>query len=396
MKRDVVVSGIGLVSVLGEELQDYTALFDGLPQKSLTEALGPFLIHPLCNLSFEKQIPRKGDQRQMEVWQRIGVYTAGLALLNSNLAGQAELLSKTHMIIAADGGERDETVDNALMSGIRFASDRGAYLNERLMGSLRPTLFLAQLTNLLAGNISIIHGVTGSSRSFMGEEAAGVSAIRTLYARIASGQVELGLVGAANNAARKDLALNYAFGGALFKPPYLPVWSRGQTHAGVIPGSMGAFLVLEEREHALARGAKIFARITYAASDRCARLPGEAKKNLEQLYKGLKPQLKGEQLAVLSCASGVAPITQEEEEFWHSRQKEVVLRAIGSLIGHGPCAQAPFACALAALALDANRFFVPFEEKERALSSAQQIIISSAGHWRGEGMLLLEQESDHA
>ena len=38
------------------------------------------------------------------------------------------------------------------------------------MSDLRPTLFLAQLSNLLAGNISIVHGVTGSSRTFMGEE----------------------------------------------------------------------------------------------------------------------------------------------------------------------------------------------------------------------------------
>src|SRR3712207_8516744 len=39
-------------------------------------------------------------------------------------------------------------------------------------GGLRPTLFLAQLSNLLAGNISIVHGVAGSSRTFMGEESA--------------------------------------------------------------------------------------------------------------------------------------------------------------------------------------------------------------------------------
>ena len=46
------------------------------------------------------------------------------------------------------------------------------------MQDLRPTLFLAQLSNLLAGNISIVHGVTGSSRTFMGEESSGVDAVR--------------------------------------------------------------------------------------------------------------------------------------------------------------------------------------------------------------------------
>ncbi len=55
------------------------------------------------------------------------------------------------------------------------------------MNDLRPTLFLAQLSNLLAGNISIVHGVTGSSRTFMGEESAGVDAVRIALARIAAG-----------------------------------------------------------------------------------------------------------------------------------------------------------------------------------------------------------------
>ena len=41
---------------------------------------------------------------------------------------------------------------------------------------------LAQLANLLAGNISIVHGVIGSSRTFMGEEGAGIDALRIALA----------------------------------------------------------------------------------------------------------------------------------------------------------------------------------------------------------------------
>ena len=74
------------------------------------------------------------------------------------------------MIVAAGGGERDLTVDSNILTDIKHAANPAAFLNERLMSDLRPTLFLAQLSNLLAGNISIVHGVTGSSRTFMGEE----------------------------------------------------------------------------------------------------------------------------------------------------------------------------------------------------------------------------------
>ena len=70
------------------------------------------------------------------------------------------------------------------------------------MSDLRPTLFLAQLSNLMAGNISIVHGVTGSSRTFMGEEPAGVDAMRIALARIQAGQSDLALVGGAYNAER--------------------------------------------------------------------------------------------------------------------------------------------------------------------------------------------------
>ena len=70
------------------------------------------------------------------------------------------------------------------------------------MSDLRPTLFLAQLSNLLAGNISIVHGVTGSSRTFMGEEAAGVDAVRIALSRIDAGQSDIALVGGAYNGER--------------------------------------------------------------------------------------------------------------------------------------------------------------------------------------------------
>ena len=121
------------------------------------------------------------------------------------------------MIVAAGGGERDVAVDGAILTGVRKAANPDAFLNERLMNDLRPTLFLAQLSNLLAGNISIVHGVTGSSRTFMGEEAAGVDAVRIALARIAAGQSDIALVGGAHNGEREDLLLLYDAGGHMLR-----------------------------------------------------------------------------------------------------------------------------------------------------------------------------------
>ncbi|HQS46189.1 MAG TPA: beta-ketoacyl synthase N-terminal-like domain-containing protein, partial [Xanthobacteraceae bacterium] len=168
-KRDVWITGIGLVSSLGEGPQaNWQALAAGTAPVTDTERFAPYVVHPLVKVNYDSQIPKKGDQRQMEPWQRIGTYAAGLALDSAGIAKNAEILGETDMIVAAGGGERDFLVDAAILNDMLVSNDTGRLLNERLLSDLRPTLSLAQLSNLLAGNISIVHGVTGSSRTFMG------------------------------------------------------------------------------------------------------------------------------------------------------------------------------------------------------------------------------------
>src|SRR5262249_37907923 len=153
----------------------WQALADG-KAKFDAATYAPYIVHPLPSMSFDAQIPKKGDQRQMEPWQRIGVYAAGLAIDRAGVKGNAGILGRMDMIDVAGDRWRDLSVDGAILSGLPTAGakpgEHDRFLNERLMNDLRPTLFLAQLSNLLAGNISIVHGVTGSSRTFMGEESA--------------------------------------------------------------------------------------------------------------------------------------------------------------------------------------------------------------------------------
>jgi 3-oxoacyl-[acyl-carrier-protein] synthase II len=158
------------------------------------------------------------------------------------------------MISPPAGEGRDVAVDGTVLTGLPKAPKPEAFLNERLMSDLRPTLFLAQLSNLLAGNISIVHGVTGSSRTFMGEESAGVDAVRIALSRISAGQSEVALVGGAHNGERPDLLLLYGFGGFNLKGKFAPVWERGPK--GGCARFAGAFLLIEERRHAEKRGAK--------------------------------------------------------------------------------------------------------------------------------------------
>src|SRR6478752_8248508 len=250
-RREVWITGVGLLTCLGEGLESvWSHLERGDPPPYDDKSFAPYVVHPLAPMSFDKQIPKKSDQRQMETWQRVGVYTAGLALSDAGIAGKPELLDHTDMIVDAGGGERDIAVDTAILSGMRKVAEPAAFLNERLMSDLRPTLFLAQLPNLLAGNISIVHGVTGSSRTFMGEESAGIDAVRIAHARIGAGQSDIALVGGSYNGERPDLLMLYEFAELALKNGYAPIWERGNTRPGFALASLGAFLVIEAREHA--------------------------------------------------------------------------------------------------------------------------------------------------
>src|SRR5258708_3491382 len=99
--REAWITGIGIVSCLGEGPEaHWLALNSGRPQPNLT-SFAPRIVHSLAPLNFDLQIPKKGDQRQMEPWQRIGTYAAGLALDNAGVKGNAEILSHMDMIVCA-------------------------------------------------------------------------------------------------------------------------------------------------------------------------------------------------------------------------------------------------------------------------------------------------------
>jgi 3-oxoacyl-[acyl-carrier-protein] synthase II len=387
--REVWITGIGIVSCLGEgDEAHWQGFAEGLI-KIDAERFAPYLVHPLAPLDLDKQIPKKGDQRQMEPWQRIGTYAAGLALADAGVKGNAELLARMDMIVAAGGGERDIAVDAAILTNKPKSANPGAFLNERLMSDLRPTLFLAQLSNLLAGNISIVHGVTGSSRTFMGEEPAGVDAVRVALARIEAGQSELALVGGSHNGEREDLLLLYDAGGHMLHAPFQPVWER---RSGMVLGSLGAFLVLEARGHAEARNAKPLARLARVLSERSARPTGAVSAALTRMWQTLVPHGARAGMAVISGATGAQPATNEERA-WLKSLPEVPVRATGSLLGHGLEPQFSMNIALATLALGREKLFPPAGSSgvEREYEGPlERVAVTAVGHWRGEGMALVE------
>jgi 3-oxoacyl-[acyl-carrier-protein] synthase II len=65
-RREVWITGIGIVSCLGEGAEaHWQKLNEGKPSADTT-TYAPSIVHPIVAIDFDKQIPKKGDQRQME------------------------------------------------------------------------------------------------------------------------------------------------------------------------------------------------------------------------------------------------------------------------------------------------------------------------------------------
>jgi 3-oxoacyl-[acyl-carrier-protein] synthase II len=394
-QNDVVITGVGIVTCQGVGKEPHIALLTAADAPKTvveTEKFKPYPIHPLPEVDWSQQIAKRGDQRQMENWQRIGVFTAGLALDDAGLKEDLEACGTMDMIVAAGGGERDINVDTLIVDEGLKRNDREVLLNEKLTTELRPTLFLAQLSNLLAGNISIVHKVTGSSRTFMGEEAAGISAVETAFYRIKSGESSHALVGGAFSAERLDMVLLFEAIGSHSRGDWQPLWSRDV--GGITSGSLGAFLVLESRAHAEARGAHIYSTISSIEGDRGNRTGGNLEKRLERLLEPAR-SLPTDSTAIFSGSSGTPELASREKAVLEHQFPGAAIRGFGGVTGHGLEAHFTLGLALAALAIDSEAKVPPFDSgHEKSMrSGTRAAVVTTVGHQRGEGVAVLSADA---
>jgi 3-oxoacyl-[acyl-carrier-protein] synthase II len=383
-----LITGVGLVSSVGDGADEHwSRLGEGAAVHPVVDdrLAAPYALHTIGEIAYETQIPGRGDRRQMGPWQLLGTYAAGQALSDAGLAGDAEAKSRMNLLVAAGTAERDPESDTAVLGHVRSLPADGPALNRQMMDTLRPTLFLAQLANLLAGNISIVHKVTRSSCTFMGAEMAGVSVVENAVARIRSGADQLFLVGGAFIAAADENLCVLAGLGRAWKGPWRSVWQRAGEGGGAITGSVGAFLVIESAEHAARRGAPCYGEIERIVSGRDA--PGSEACPIRRITGQLTPG----PLLVLSGASGIEPQTGAERkslEELGSRAFAPVVRGFANVLGLAEEAHFPAGLALAAIAARRRAAYDPFDDsgfEEPAQAAPERILVTTCGQWRGAG-----------
>ena len=93
-----------------------------------------------------------------------------------------------------------------------------------------------------------------------------------------------------------------------------------------------------------------------------------------------------------SGATGAEPATREERS-WLKTMPNLPVRATGSYIGHGFEPQFAMNVALATVALGHKKLFPPLDSsgvEQQYDGPLDQIAVTSVGHWRGEGIGLVE------
>ena len=85
-----------------------------------------------------------------------------------------------------------------------------------------------------------------------------------------------------------------------------------------------------------------------------------------------------------------------EEEAFLSAHRDVPVRGVGTSFGHLSEAQFPLALALASLSVSRGELLPPNDTSGRETETdgmPDQIVAVGVGHWRGEGMALIEAVS---
>ncbi len=116
-----------------------------------------------------------------------------------------------------------------------------------------------------------------------------------------------------------------------------------------------------------------------------------ARAALERMAKSLPSAPRAGSCAVLSGATGAEPATSEEREF--IAHSELPVRATGTILGHGMEAQFSLNVALGAVAMQRRKLFAPCDESGIEApfeGTLTQVLVTGVGHWRGEGVAMLE------
>ena len=258
MRRRVVITGMGGVTALGEDWPTIRARIEAgktgvrrMPEWDRFQNLNTRLAAPIDGFDVSRRYDRK-KLRSMGPVSRMAVYATERAITDAGLAGDPSLsLGRTGIAYGSSFGSPDALLGFAelMMNGT----------SNKLTG----TSYLQMMSQTAAINIGLFFGVTGriiptSSACTSGSHAIGYGAETISY-----GMQDMMIVGGADELSVFEAAVFdtlFATSTRNDAPETTPQ-PFDRDRDGLVIGEGAATLVLEEFEHAKARGARIHAEV---------------------------------------------------------------------------------------------------------------------------------------
>ena len=261
--REVVVTGMGIVSSLGNNISEVKnsleASVSGISENSINKDLGlrSHVSGSIKNLDLKALIDRK-LYRFMGDAAGYAYLSTQEAIENANLS-QLELSnSRTGLIMGSGGASSEDQIESADILRSKGLKRIGPYRVTKAMGST------------VSACLATSFGIKGINYSISSACATSAHCIGSGMEQIQLGKQDIVIAGGGEAEHWGMTSLFDAMGALSTKyndNPSMASRAYDQDRDGfVIAGGAGT-LILEEKEHALSRGAKIYAQLTgYAAT----------------------------------------------------------------------------------------------------------------------------------
>lgn len=256
MSRRVVVTGLGAVTPIGNNVDDFWAAvkagkigFDHITKFDTTD----YKCHIAAELKdFNPQdfMDRKAAKR-MEPFSQYAVAAAKQAIDDSGLDIEKE---DPYMVGCAIGSG---------VGSLQAMGRETQKLYEKGPNRVNPLLVPLMICNMAAGNVSIQFGLKGKSINDVTACATGTNTIGEAYRSIQYGEADVMVAGGTEGSVCPIGIAGFTALTALstVDDPTKCSLPFDKNRSGFVMGEGAGVVILEELEHAKARGAKIYAEV---------------------------------------------------------------------------------------------------------------------------------------
>jgi 3-oxoacyl-[acyl-carrier-protein] synthase II len=260
-RRRVVVTGLGLISPVGNSVEEgWASLMAG--RSGISKVTKFDATNFACQFAgevkgfkVEDYFPAK-EARHMDTFIHFGLAASMQAVRDAGLP--------TNEALSPELAERIGVLVGSGIGGLPMIEETHAELTARGPRRISPFFVPASIINMISGHVSIKLGFTGPNLAVVTACTTGLHAVGMAARMIEYGDVDVMVAGGAESTVSPLGIGGFAAARALSTRNDSPEtasrpWDKDRD--GFVLGEGAGVLVLEEYEHAKARGAKIYAEV---------------------------------------------------------------------------------------------------------------------------------------